>query len=127
MYLKSFIKPVLYGFALFFLSNLLMSVPVFAQAAAPTGEDAFGPFGAFLSRAIKLFYQTRSALFVVAIFVFLSYAWTMIYEGKFEKEKVLYLIIGLVILGIAGALVSYMSKNYKSSDDITIEGIDITK
>lgn len=101
--LKFFIsRPFFYGAFLFFISNFIM--PVDAFAAIDTG-----PFHTFLLRATKLFYQTRNAIFVVAVFVVLSYAWGAIYEGKIEKEKIFTLILGLVILGVAGWAVSYIA------------------
>lgn len=92
---------------------LLTFVPVDVWAA--TGEygggdpSKTGPFTAFLWRAAKLFMQTRNALFVLAAFAFIAYAWTAIQKGSVEWEKIFYLIVGLTILGVAGWVVSYMA------------------
>ena len=105
--IKSFVKPVFYGFMLFLISNYFMPEMVFAQNKGAF-EDT-GPFAAFLGKAAKLFFQTRNALFVIAIFAFLSYAYTAITDGKVDHVKIFYLIVGLTILGVAGYVVNYMA------------------
>lgn len=105
--LKSFIKPVFYGFMLFLFSNYFMSGMVLAQEKQSFATT--GPFAAFLTKAAKLFFQTRNALFVLAIFAFLTYAWNAIMSGSIKWEQIFYLIVGLTILGVAGYVVDYMA------------------
>ncbi len=108
--IKFFIKPVFYGFMLFVFSNFFMPEMVLAQAEeSAVAFKETGPFAAFLTKAAKLFYQTRNALFVVAVFAFLSYAWEAISSGKVDEKKVFWLIVGLTILGVAGFIVDYMA------------------
>lgn len=82
---------------------LLTFVPMEAFAAMDTG-----PFQKFLKRAATLFMQTRNALFVVAVFSFIVYGWTAIMDGKVDWKKLAFLIIGLVLLGVAGWTISYL-------------------
>ena len=95
-------RSTLLTLALFVLFTV--AIPVEAQAAVETG-----PFHAFLLRAAKLFMQTRYALYTIAAFAFISYAWSAIKDGKVDWEKMFYLIVGLVILGVAGWTVSYLA------------------
>lgn len=90
---------------------VLFSVVVPADVWAQTSTTSFstGPFQAFLKRASTLFMQTRNALFVVAAFAFIAYAWTAILDGKIEWKNIFYLIVGLTILGVAGWVVGYMA------------------
>lgn len=87
----------------------------FAQGA---GNLDTGPFQEFLTRAATLFMQTRNALFVVAAFAFIKYAWTAIQEGKIETDKIFWLIVGLVILGAAGWIVSYLANPADGGDAV---------
>lgn len=102
---------------------LLTFVPVDVWAAdAQYGGGVpakTGPFTAFLWRAAKLFMQTRNALFVLAAFAFIAYAWTAIQKGSVEWEKIFYLIVGLTILGVAGWVVSYMANPEDSNAVVT--------
>lgn len=107
--LKSFIKPIFYGFMLFLFSNFFMPEMVWAQAGANVSFQKTGPFAAFLTKAAKLFFQTRNALFVIAIFAFLTYAWNAIMSGSIKWDQIFYLIVGLTILGVAGFVVNYMA------------------
>lgn len=107
--LKSFIKPVFYGFMLFLFSNFFMPEMVLAQAGTNVSFQKTGPFAAFLTKAAKLFFQTRNALFVIAIFAFLTYAWNAIMSGSIKWDQIFYLIVGLTILGVAGFVVNYMA------------------
>lgn len=86
------------------LALFTFMLPVDAWAAVDVG-----PFQAFLGRAAKLFDQTRNALYVLAVFAFIAYAFTAIKDGKAEWEKIFYLIVGLVILGVAGWTMSYLA------------------
>ena len=86
---------------------LLTFVPV--EAWAKASADKTGPFSAFLNRAAILFMQTRNALFVIAAFAFVAYAWHAIQKGEVEWGKIFYLIVALVILGVAGWIVSYLA------------------
>ncbi len=87
-----------------------------------------GPFEAFLQRATKLFMQTRNALFVLAAFAFITYAFTAIKKGDVEWEKIFYLIVGLVILGVAGWVVSYMANPDAETEIIEqYEGLENTQ
>ena len=103
--LRSFFKPAFYGFMLFLFTNFFMPEIVLAQS---TGADV-GAFRAFLEKAARLFFQSRNALFVIAIFAFLVYAWEAILKGSISWEKIFYLIVGLTILGVAGFAVNYMA------------------
>ena len=97
---------------------VLFSVVVPADVLAQTTTTSFstGPFQAFLKRASTLFMQTRNALFVVAAFAFIAYAWTAIQKGSVEWDKIFYLIVGLTILGVAGWVVGYMADPSKGGD-----------
>ena len=95
-------RSTLLTLALFVLFTV--AIPVEAQAAVDTG-----PFHAFLLRAAKLFMQTRYALYTLAAFAFVQYAYTAIKDGKVDFEKMFYLIVGLVILGVAGWTISYLA------------------
>ena len=99
------------------MASFCFLFPIDVFAALDTG-----PFHAFLVRATKLFMQTRNALFVVAVFVFLSYAWSAIYEGKLKREEIFTLVIGLVILGVAGWIVSYMANPTDQTEAISAYG-----
>ena len=107
--IKSFFKPVFYGFMLFIFSNYFMPEMVFAQSGGEFTSSQVGPFTAFLNKAATLFFQTRNALFVLAIFAFLTYAWNAIMTGSIKWEQIFYLIVGLTILGVAGFVVNYMA------------------
>ena len=102
---------------------LLTFVPVDVWAANSQygggDPDKTGPFTAFLWRAAKLFMQTRNALFVLAAFAFIGYAWHAINDGSIEWKKILFLIVGLLILGVAGWIVSYMANPEKPDDVVT--------
>lgn len=87
-----------------FLALFTFMLPVDAWAAVDVG-----PFQAFLQRAAKLFDQTRNALYVLAVFAFIAYAFKAIQDGKVEWDKIFYLIVGLVILGVAGWTMSYLA------------------
>ena len=81
------------------------------QSAATTnriGVEALGPFGDFLVRAANLFSATRYAIYVCAAFAFVTYAWTAITKGEFEKDKLFWLLVALILLGIAGSLVDWL-------------------
>jgi uncharacterized membrane protein YozB (DUF420 family) len=91
--------------AMFFMPEAASAQP----AAVQVPRGATGPFQAFLERGTALFAYTRNALFVVAAFAFVVYAWTAIQEGKIEWNKLLYLIVALVLLGVAGFIVSYLA------------------
>lgn len=87
-----------------------------------------GPFQKFLGRAAKLFDQTRNAIYILAVFAFIAYAFTAIQKGSVEWEKIFYLIVGLVILGVAGWTMSYLAdpedegnaiiRQYKELDNV---------
>ena len=96
-----------------------MPVDVWAADSAVVNTDKTGPFAAFLWRAAKLFMQTRNALFVVAAFAFVAYAWHAIQKGEIEWGKIFYLIVGLTILGVAGWVVSYMANPDKAEEVVT--------
>ncbi len=101
---------------------LLTFIPVDVWAASETEigtAEKTGPFAAFLWRAAKLFMQTRNALFVLAAFAFIAYAWHAINEGNIEWKKILYLIVGLTILGVAGWIVSYMANPAQNNQVVT--------
>ena len=106
--LRSFFKPAFYGFMLFLFTNFFMPEMVLAQEF---DANQVGPFAAFLNKAATLFFQTRNALFILAIFAFLAYAYQAITDGKVDHVKIFYLIIGLTILGVAGFVVNYMAGN----------------
>ena len=91
-------------------------LPVDAWAAVDVG-----PFQAFLQRAAKLFMQTRNALYVLAVFAFIAYAFTAIKDGKVNWEQIFYLIVGLVILGVAGWTMSYLADPEQKGDAILSE------
>ena len=99
-----------------FLALFTFMLPVDAWAAVDVG-----PFHAFLQRAAKLFMQTRNALYVLAVFAFITYAFTAIIDGKAEWEKIFYLIVGLVILGVAGWTMSYLADPSQDGDAILEE------
>lgn len=90
-----------------------MPLEVLAQAGntarATSTVTGTGPFAAFLERAARLFSYSRNALFVCAAFAFIVYAWNAIKKGDVEWEKILYLVIALVLLGVAGYIVSYLA------------------
>ncbi|MDR1476508.1 MAG: TrbC/VirB2 family protein [Rickettsiales bacterium] len=93
--------------ALFF-----MPLDAFAQVVVQqqySNETGTGPFAAFLQRGATLFTYTRNALFVCAAFAFIVYAWNAIKDGEIKWEKLLYLVIALVLLGVAGYIVSYLA------------------
>ena len=96
--------------ALFALALAAGVVAPAAFAQSPQGGGAldFGPFGAFLDRTAKLFSATRYAIYVCAAFAFVMYAWNAIKEGKLEIDKLFWLIVALVLLGIAGSLVDWL-------------------
>ena len=116
--------------ALFVLFTFVMSSEVLAQGTT-SAVDA-GPFKAFLKRAAALFSQTRIAIYTVAAFAFVAYAWHAIQEGNVEWKKILYLIVGLVLLGVAGWTVTYLAgeqqdgllKEYSQFKDIKADGWD---
>ena len=87
----------------------LAFIPAEAWAQPVQSNVDTGPFKVFLLRAAKLFMQTRNALFVLAAFAFIAYAWQAIQSGSVDWKKIFFLICGLVILGVAGWIVSYMA------------------
>jgi len=98
---------------------LLGSIDVLAgDEATKTAADSniLGPFRDFLRRGADLFYYTRNAIFVVAAFVFIKFAWGAIMEGKIEPKELLWMIIGLVLLGVAGFIVSWFGGADVSTD-----------
>lgn len=99
-----------------FLALFTFMLPVDAWAAVDVG-----PFQAFLQRAAKLFMQTRNALYVLAVFAFITYAFTAIKDGKVNWEQIFYLIVGLVILGVAGWTMSYLADPSQDGDAILEE------
>ena len=99
-----------------FLALFTFMLPVDAWAAVDVG-----PFQAFLQRAAKLFMQTRNALYVLAVFAFIAYAFKAIQDGKVEWDKIFYLIVGLVILGVAGWTMSYLADPSQDGDAILEE------
>ena len=101
---------------------LLTFIPVDVWAASNNeiaNAEKTGPFAAFLWRAATLFMQTRNALFVLAAFAFIAYAWHAIQQGDVEWKKIFYLIVGLTILGVAGWVVSYMADPSKTNQVVT--------
>ncbi len=104
-------KSTVICLAVLVLIMAFVPVDAFAQGAvveAPSATDT-GPFDAFLDRAATLFMQTRNALFVVAAFAFIQFAWTAINKGEIDATKIFYLVVGLVILGVAGWMVAYLA------------------
>ena len=99
-----------------FLALFTFMLPVDAWAAVDVG-----PFQAFLQRAAKLFMQTRNALYVLAVFAFIAYAFTAIKDGKVNWDQIFYLIVGLVILGVAGWTMSYLADPEQKGDAILSE------
>ncbi len=88
----------------------MIPLDVFAQDGGTiVTSGATGPFQRFLQRGSQLFAYTRNALFVVAAVVFLGIAWKTINEGKMDWEKIFYLILALILLGVAGFIVSYVA------------------
>lgn len=88
----------------------MIPIDVFAQDGATiVTTGATGPFQRFLQRGSQLFAYTRNALFVVAAAVFLGMAWKTIQDGKMDWEKLFYLTVALVLLGVAGFIVSYIA------------------
>ena len=88
----------------------MVPVDVLAQTGSEivtTGKT--GPFERFLQRGSQLFAYTRNALFVIAAVAFLGYAWKAIEDGKIDWQKLFMLIVALVLLGVAGFIVSYMA------------------
>ena len=124
----NFVKKhsVLFTLALVVLFTFLVSSDVFAQDAntvmTVTENKSAGPFSAFLQKAAILFRQSRYALYTIAAFAFIAYAWTAIKDGKVEWEKMFYLIVGLVILGVAGWTVTYLAGGNQESILTTYEG-----
>ncbi|MBR1544568.1 MAG: hypothetical protein IJ638_01330 [Alphaproteobacteria bacterium] len=114
-------KSTLLCLGLLVLFAFVAPVDVWAANGTYGGgdPDKTGPFTAFLWRAARLFMQTRNALFVLAAFAFIAYAWTAIQKGSVEWEKIFYLIVGLTILGVAGWVVSYMADPGKSDAVVT--------
>ena len=102
-------KSTLLCLGLVILLAFVVPVDVWAQTTSNGSGFDTGPFAEFLKRAAKLFMQTRNALFVVAAFAFVAYAWHAIQKGEIEWGKIFYLIVGLTILGVAGWVVSYMA------------------
>ena len=67
-------------------------------------------------------------MFVLAAFAFITYAFTAIKKGDVEWEKIFYLIVGLVILGVAGWVVSYMANPDAETEIIEqYEGLENTQ
>jgi len=116
---KLLTKKTLICLGIFCLLAFFVPVEVLAQSTEKAGSVDVGPFAAFLKRAAKLFMQTRNALFVLAAFAFIAYAWKAIQDGKIEWEKIFYLIVGLTILGVAGWVVSYMVNPEQPNQVIT--------
>ena len=101
------------------LVALIFAIPaeVLAQATDQVSQNAreavksgkTGPFALFLARGSTLFAYTRNALFVVAAFAFLAYAYQAIDKGDIQWKQLLMLIVALVLLGVAGFIVSYLA------------------
>ena len=108
-------RSTLLTLGLFVLFTVAMPADVWAQAG---NNNLTGPFHAFLLRAAKLFMQTRYALYTIAAFSFVAYAWTAIQDGKVDWGKMFYLIVGLVILGVAGWTVSYLADPQEDGNKI---------
>ena len=104
---------------------LMAFVPVdaWAQTSGVVNTEKTGPFAAFLWRASKLFMQTRNALFVIAAFAFVAYAWHAIQAGDVEWKKIFFLIVGLTILGVAGWVVSYMADPSSAGNSSNVVGV----
>ncbi|MDR1008901.1 MAG: hypothetical protein LBL52_01465 [Rickettsiales bacterium] len=109
-YFLAFIAVALAGLV-FGADVLAQAVPVPDASEVPADSlgQSTGPFAKFLARAAHLFQVSRNALFVVAAFVFIGFAWNAINKGSIEWEKIAYLLIGLVLLGVAGFIVAYMA------------------
>jgi hypothetical protein len=93
-------------------SVFLMPSDLLAQAVQGqqfTTTTGTGPFAAFLARGAKLFSYSRNALFVCAAFAFIIYAWEAIQGNDIPWKKLLFLIVALVLLGVAGYIVSYLA------------------
>lgn len=121
-------KSTVLCLGLLVLFSVVVPADVWAQAS--TTSFSTGPFQEFLKRASKLFMQTRNALFVVAAFAFIAYAWTAIQKGSIDWDKIFYLIVGLTILGVAGWVVSYMADPKGGAADVIMkdyEGLQNTQ
>jgi drug/metabolite transporter (DMT)-like permease len=116
----SFINRHSVAICLAVLGAMLFASPdVFAQTTIQqqySTETGTGPFEAFLRRGATLFTYTRNALFVCAAFAFILYAWDAIQKGEIEWKKLLWLIVALVLLGVAGYIVSYLANPTKPTD-----------
>ena len=104
------------------LVALIFAIPaeVLAQATTTVTDGKqivssgnTGPFQRFLARGSTLFAYTRNALFVVAAFAFLAYAYDAIDKGNIQWKQLLMLIVALVLLGVAGFIVSYLANPNK--------------
>ena len=94
------------------------------QAAALANTTDTGPFRAFLNRAAHLFQTSRNAIFVIAAFFFVKFAWDAINEGKIDWKALLYLLAGLVLLSVAGFIVSYMASPQQQNQMQRDYGLD---
>jgi hypothetical protein len=97
--------------ALIAAAMFFMPSDLWAQVAGQrfTTETGTGPFAAFLARGATLFSYSRNALFVCAAFAFIIYAWDAIRGEDIKWKNLLFLIIALVLLGVAGYIVSYLA------------------
>ena len=108
------------------LAQTIPYAPGGAVSAHGAGVDAAtGPFAAFLRRGADLFYYTRNALFVLAAFMFVRYAWEAITKGKVENlENILWVIVALVLLGVSGFVVDWFAGT-KVSDELSKPSSDV--
>jgi uncharacterized membrane protein YozB (DUF420 family) len=97
---------------------VLGSLAFGADAFADVNDLSTGPFQKFLQRAGHLFQVSRNALFVVAAFMFIGFAWNAIQSGEIEWKKIAYLLIGLVLLGVAGFVVTYIANPNSTAEQL---------
>jgi type IV secretory pathway VirB2 component (pilin) len=116
-------KPVLICMILLVAALFLIPAEVLAQELDATAVGSTGPFEAFLTRAADMFSYTRNALFFIAAFAFIGYAWNAIQEGKIDWTKLLYLVVALVLLGVAGYIVNYIANPNKGNTETRFEGL----
>ncbi|MDR2099083.1 MAG: hypothetical protein LBO78_03615 [Rickettsiales bacterium] len=109
-------RSTLICLAILVAAAFLVPVDVLAQTGEVNPETArnftqggTGPFELFLMRAARMFSYTRNALFFIAAFAFIGYAWSAIQEGKINWKELLYLIVALVLLGVAGFIVTFIA------------------
>ena len=123
-------KSTLVCLAILCAFMFIVPADVFAQQDGEriVTEGLTGPFERFLQRGSNLFAWTRNALFVCAAFAFLAYAWTAIQDGSIDWKKLLYLIVALVLLGVAGFIVSYLADPGRGNDiQDTYRGLQDTR